>query len=239
MKRNLILIILIFIVSTFIFSNTNGKQIQKNSKFIEFAIGGNFNHYFNFKYSNQETSYKFNSSFYDYEISYFDNLTNFQFAQLFSTSLVSELNYYINKKFSLGITASLGYGTTLNYGLVFSIINNLIGNFKINTKFGNLQKNMLVLEYGISLIGQYNVNYNLDYDLESLLTTFRYGPNLLIGYELKTKKNFKFLIGGTFEANFDYGKETFWNEGYTKIFFADFLWGIEFRWSFYSINQLK
>ncbi|OHD11567.1 MAG: hypothetical protein A2086_09170 [Spirochaetes bacterium GWD1_27_9] len=232
MKKNLILIVFILIISTFIFSNTNDKQTSKNSKFIEFAVGGSFSHCFNFKYSIQKRYYE--NRFY---------LEYLSFTHLFSSSLVFEFDYYINKKFSLGIIVSLGYGASLSYFFLLGI-NNLIFTLKFNNKFGNLFKNMLVLEYGISLIGQYGLSYNYNGNFSLILgdisTTFRGGPNLLIGYELKTKKNFKFLIGGTFEANFDYyTKMDKLTKKYDNAFFSNFLWGIEFRWSFYSINELK
>ncbi len=225
MKKKCFFIIILFLM---FLQNINSETNERNINDFSIAIGGGFNN----SLSIERIAYGIGN--------------NIKIVIPFS------FTYYPKNFFGIGFTYSPGLNFVLSgRTLLIPRFIDFTNEFNVINKFGRINKLYLLLEYGVSLIGRFSLteilneyqNYNI-YHKNHLLC----GPNLLTGFEIKTKKNFLFTFGGTLQFLFGsieiYSPDTttrsnplrqitISEDNWTKNFEYDISFGIECRWRFY------
>jgi hypothetical protein len=223
MKKIFILSIIVLVFSmNYIYS-----EEKKDSKPIEFSIGGGLIHGFDLYLVKKDNSILFGST-----IGYY--MPN-GFYQNIQYVIPISITFYLNQKFGIGFCNSLSFGISFYSGWVFSNLN-IIDRLKITNTIGDYYKNIsFLIEYGFTNNGKF-----LFSDLSGYFTTvFFFGPDLFLGAEIRNiTKSFKFTIGGTFDFTFmEICLNTF-KENYAKDFYH-FSFGLECRWQFNYFMKIK
>ncbi len=159
------------------------------------------------------------------------------------TSIPFRFVYLFSKKYGLGFTYAIGNRINLLWASSLHSTD-IINELKMVNKIGkNIYKNTFIFETGLLTI----VRFILGYDA-SQIYQFLIGPNILFGYEHIINTKCLFVIGGTFDCTFGYGKQEKYSfpipedsaikNKQIDTMFYNYSWGIEFKWKFYYTKNI-
>jgi len=221
MKFKIITILLYLSIALFIYTEENP---EANTKAVEFSVGGGLKGALSFSY------------FYlDYNGRYFDT---YGFGGSFGITVPISFVYYVNNNFGIGFN----YKLSCTYPLVFEGMTLTIDNYlnMVNKVGNNGIGKFLLLEYGIISSWKHEFLNFTSYEGNR----FYLGPNIFIGYEKRSKKDwFLFTIGGFFDAQFKLTVSPiiYYENGYTFKEANQILLntGIEVRWRYCNFTRIK
>lgn len=209
MKKNLFILICIFIYTTLFFPEVSN---IKPEDLFEFSAG--ITCYAGYtRVETREYSSFFNQNF----ITIYDSLT-------LEFTIYNSFLFNIGKYFSLGFILQTGYN--LSWQNIFGIMNhNIIMNLKLTGKIG-YNKNFFAMETGLK------INERFFYE-RKLYSYFFIGPSVLFGYEVKINKHLNFMVGAFTDFLFYQDKLTDNKNDYNKINKINLVIGLELRIGFY------
>jgi hypothetical protein len=206
--KNILLIFLLIQSSYFIMCQDEGKHDatsdMKEQKYFDVIIGGspiiNFSGFITYELIDNKMSINDDSNL---------NILNQRMMVLkIGISVPFSFFYYINNNVAIGFTSKFGF-IPFNVVLLDGIIENqkndyytfeLLGNTRFGIKFGGYNSKFLI-ETGVLFDGVLNL-----YVINKYYGTFDNhllaGPEIFLGWDLKTKKGFSFILGGGVFSSF-------------------------------------
>jgi hypothetical protein len=207
------------------FSSDNTTDTDKtDSKLYDIIIGGSPGVYGGFNIiDNQFDKYLLTD-----ENTYVFDPTDY-FSLKICISIPFSFFYYLNNNVAIGFSTK--FGVPLSAYTFIGEILELSGNLKYAMKFGKINSKFLI-EFGLTLNGFLNLQAgNAHFDNFLLL-----GPEILLGDDYRSKKNFSYIFGGFFNTEFGRAKLYYTDvsgkkqEGIKDIIMFNV--GVEFRFSY-------
>lgn len=231
MKYIFVIIILLFCMPL-LYSEDETAPV-KNKGAVEFSIGGGIKPCISYKIINYYYYYNY--------LSAAGRDTGINIGIVLPVSFV----YYLNNFFGIGFIykfsiSGLFYITEYNYfdtGISFDNYFNLIN------KIGNNEKmKFLLLEYGV-MTSLKNMKINCFTNYSTVNINLYLGPNILIGYEKRSKENmYLYTIGGFFETQFNLTRYNILRHEFNNSFELNevaFYTGLEIRWRYCYFSGSK